>query len=116
MQIVVIFLPLQPKYNQNESSHSCFDFSCCLVAHRGTAMYYAHRNLMQATKQTLDQCFEKAFIEVVDNQLNRLPLPPGTVTHFIYAPYSMKFDQDDFYFYGYQQTSAILQKMYRWIH
>lgn len=84
-----------------------------IVALQCVGMYYAHRNLMQATKQTLDQCFEKAFIEVVDNQLNRLPLPPGTVTHFIYAPYSMKFDQDDFYFYGYQQTSAILQKMYR---
>lgn len=76
-------------------------------------MYYAHRNLMRDTRQTLDQCFEKAFIEVVDNQLNRLPLPSGTVTHFIYAPRRMKLDEDAFYFYGYQQTSAILQKIYR---
>lgn len=76
-------------------------------------MHSAYRNLMQDTKQTLDRCFEKAFIEVVDNQLNSLPLPAGTITHLIYAPARMKLDNDAFYFRGYQQTSAILQKMYR---
>lgn len=84
-----------------------------IVSLQGVGMYYAHRNLMQATKQTLDKCFEKAFIEVVDHQLNRMPLPAGTVTHLIYAPARMRLSADAFYFHGYQQTSALLQKIYR---
>ena len=84
-----------------------------IISLQGAGMYYAHRNLMETTRQTLDKCFEKAFIEVVDNQLNRLPLPAGTVTHLIYAPARMRLDEDGFYFHGYQQTSAVLQKIYR---
>lgn len=66
------------------------------------------------TEATLDACFQKAFDRAVDEQVNSLPLPEGTVTHLIYIPVTPGETppEEVFSFYTSQQTSAILQDVY----
>lgn len=75
---------------------------------------YAMGTIRAKTETTLNACFKKAFDRTVDDQVNNLPLPEGTVTHIIYMPVNPGEtpEEEDFSFYTSQQTAAILQEVY----
>ena len=58
--------------------------------------------------KTLKTAFRKAFDLTVDEQLNALPFPDGTVTHTLLADPAYLQDEEFYSFYTSQQTSAIL--------
>ena len=75
---------------------------------------YAYHALKEKTDVALKAAFRKAFDFLVDEQVNALPYPDGTVTHLIYTPTDSIYLQNEelYSFYTSQQTSAILQDAY----
>lgn len=89
--------------------------ACALVVlFQGVGAGYAYHTLKEKTGVALKASFRKAFDTMVDEQVNALPYPDGTVTHLIYTPADSIYQQDEelFSFYTSQQTSAILQDVY----
>ena len=88
---------------------------CALVIlFQGVGAGYAYHTLKEKADVALKASFRKAFDTMVDEQVNALPYPDGTVTHLIYTPADSIYQQDEelFSFYTSQQTSAILQDVY----
>ena len=56
-----------------------------IVLFQGAGAWYAYRALAEKTDKTLKAAFRKAFDLTVDEQLNALPFPDGTVTHTLLA-------------------------------
>lgn len=86
-----------------------------IFSFQGIGMYHAYKSQVSRTKYFFSDCFERAFIEAMDGQVNSLPLADGTYTHLIYAPCRLRSVSEEvngLLFYGAQQTSAILQKIY----
>ena len=83
-----------------------------IVLFQGAGAWYAYRALAEKTDKTLKAGFRKAFDTVVDEQLNALPFPDGTVTHTLLADPAYLQDEEFYSFYTSQQTSAILQDAY----
>ena len=81
---------------------------------QGVGVGIAYDSLRKEIKLSLDESFKKAFEGVVDGQVNNLPYPDGTVTHFLYYPvdstHTVVLDNKSFYLS--QQSSAILQDYY----
>ncbi len=75
---------------------------------------YAYHTQKEKTDVALKAAFRKAFDFLVDEQVNALPYPDGTVTHLIYTPADSIYLQNEelYSFYTSQQTSAILQDAY----
>lgn len=76
-------------------------------------MVYAYHAQMKEAEQSLNKCFRIAFTETVDNMVNTLPYPNGTVVNLISAPKRMHLDQNEFNFIGSEQTAWILQRVYK---
>ena len=57
-----------------------------IFSFQGIGMYHAYKSQVSRTKYFFSDCFERAFIEAMDGQVNSLPLADGTYTHLIYAP------------------------------
>ena len=88
---------------------------CALVVlFQGIGAGYAYHSLKEKAGVALKAAFRKAFDTLVDEQVNALPYPDGTVTHLIYTPADSLYRQDEelFSFYTSQQTSTILQDAY----
>ena len=88
---------------------------CALVIlFQGLGAGYAYHSQKKKADEALKAAFRKAFDTLVDEQVNALPYPDGTVTHLIYTPADSLYIQDEelFSFYTSQQTSAILQDVY----
>ena len=88
---------------------------CALVIlFQGIGAGYAYHSLKEKAGVALKAAFRKAFDTLVDEQVNALPYPDGTVTHLIYTPVDSLYRQDEelFSFYTSQQTSTILQDAY----
>ena len=88
---------------------------CALVIlFQGLGAGYAYHSQKEKADEALKAAFRKAFDTLVDEQVNALPYPDGTVTHLIYTPADSLYIQDEelFSFYTSQQTSAILQDVY----
>ena len=85
-----------------------------IMAVQYACMRYAYDALKEKTLVTLDGSFKKAFGRVVDDQINNLPYPDGTVTHYLYYPIDSThtYEMEDYSFYISQQSSAILQDYY----
>ena len=83
-----------------------------IVLFQGAGAWYAYRALAEKTDKTLKTGFRKAFDLIVDEQLNALPFPDGTVTHTLLADPAYLQDEEFYSFYTSQQTSAILQDAY----
>lgn len=81
---------------------------------QGIGVGIAYNSLRERTEKTLNECFKKAFNRVVDDQINNLPYPDGTVTHFLYYPVDSThtYEIEDNAFYISQQSSSILQDYY----
>ena len=88
---------------------------CALVVlFQGIGAGYAYHSLKEKAGVALKAAFRKAFDTLVDEQVNALPYPDGTVTHLIYTPADSLYRQDEelFSYYTSQQTSTILQDAY----
>ena len=83
-----------------------------IVVFQGAGAWYAYRSLEKKTGIALKASFRKAFDLMVDEQLNALPFPDGTVTHTLLADPAYLQDEEFYSFYTSQQTSAILQDAY----
>ena len=60
---------------------------CALVVlFQGIGAGYAYHSLKEKAGVALKAAFRKAFDTLVDEQVNALPYPDGTVTHLIYTP------------------------------
>lgn len=76
-------------------------------------MIYAYRNQMKEVEKTLNDCFQLSFMETVDNVVNRMDYPDGTVIGFIYAPESMRLSENEFFFHGSEQLVEQLRTVYK---
>ena len=85
---------------------------------QGIGVWIAYDSLRERTEKALNECFKKAFNRVVDDQINNLPYPDGTITHFLYYPVDTTSTTDygeemeNVNFYLAQQSSAVLQDYY----
>lgn len=75
-------------------------------------MMYAYDNNKKEAERTLNECFRLAFIETVDNQINKLPLPDYTIPFYSYIPQDSISSYDDEAFLGYQQAASFLEEVY----
>lgn len=77
-------------------------------------MFYACTTRLKDTEIELEKCFWMAYNETVDNIVNNLPYPNGTVVHIAYAPDLGKerFDRNKFNKVGSQQMALALQTVY----
>lgn len=75
-------------------------------------MMYAYGNYKKEARRTLNECFRLAFIETVDNQINKLPFPDYTIPFYTYIPRDANRPFDEEIFLGYQQSAAFLQEVY----
>lgn len=76
-------------------------------------MIYAYKAQMKVAEQSLNKCFWMAFTETVDDMVNNLPYPDGTVVNVIYFPHRLGLNQNEFSQVGAQQTAQTLQKVYK---
>lgn len=85
-----------------------------MAAAQRTYIGYALGAFRSKTEATLNACFKRAFDRTVDDKVNNLPLPEGTVTHIIHMPVRPgEIPQEEaFSFHTSQQTAAILQDVY----
>ena len=68
---------------------------CALVVlFQGIGAGYAYHSLKEKAGVALKAAFRKAFDTLVDEQVNALPYPDGTVTHLIYTPADSLYRQD----------------------
>lgn len=98
-------------------AHNVISFSIVgllfIVLAQVGGMIYAYHAQMKEAEQLLNKCFRIAFMETVDDIVNTLPYPNGTVVNLIYAPKRMHLDQNEFSFMGSEQTAWIMQKVYK---
>lgn len=76
-------------------------------------MIYAYDSYKKEARRTLNECFRQAFIETVDNQINKLPFPDYTIPFYSYIPKDEKRPYDERVFLGYQQAASFLQDVYK---
>ena len=76
-------------------------------------MWYAYRNNQKEVERSLNECFRMAFIETVDNQINQLPFPDGTIPFYTYTLKEKKIRFEDRVFMGYQQSATFLKDEYQ---
>lgn len=75
-------------------------------------MFYAYENNKKEAKRILDECFQRAFIETVDNQINNLPLPENSIPFCSYISKDKKVSYGEEAFLAYQQAASLLQDGY----
>ena len=76
-------------------------------------MIYAYKAQMKVAEQSLNKYFWMAFTETVDDMVNNLPYPDGTVVSVIYFPHRLGLNQNEFSQVGAQQTAQTLRKVYK---
>ena len=76
-------------------------------------MIYAYHTQMKEVEKSLNDCFEIAFMETVDNIVNKLDYPDGTVIGYIYAPRRLNRSINEFFFHGSEQVASQLRKVYK---
>ena len=59
-------------------------------------MIYAYKAQMKVAEQSLNKYFWMAFTETVDDMVNNLPYPDGTVVSVIYFPHRLGLSLNDF--------------------
>lgn len=82
--------------------------SLVLLVQTGS-MWYAYQNNIKEVERSLNECFRMAFIETVDNQINQLPYPDGTISFYTYTPKWKKVTFENKTFLEYQQAASFLE-------
>ncbi|WP_418698932.1 sensor histidine kinase [Bacteroides sp.] len=75
-------------------------------------MAYAYDNTKRESERALNECFRLAFIETVDNEINKLPFPDYTVPFYSYILKDSTQTYDDRIFLEYQQAASFLEDVY----
>ena len=75
-------------------------------------MAYAYDNTKREAERALNECFRLAFIETVDNEINKLPFPDYTVPFYSYIPKDSVQTYEDRIFLEYQQAASFLEDVY----
>lgn len=75
-------------------------------------MAYAYDNTKREAERALNECFRLAFIETVDNEINKLPFPDYTVPFYSSLPVDSTQTYDDRIFLEYQQAASFLEDVY----
>ena len=83
-----------------------------IILFQQAGVWFAYHTQMQKTEAVLASSFKETFILVTDAQVNRLPYAEGTLTHMVYAPDSLRLNDEDRQFYYAEQTSVVLQDGY----
>ena len=82
-----------------------------IILFQQAGVWFAYHTQMQKTEAVLASSFKETFILVTDAQVNRLPYAEGTLTHMVYAPDSLRLNDEDRQFYYAEQTSVVLTRM-----
>lgn len=75
-------------------------------------MMYAYDNNKKEAERALNECFRLAFIEAVDNEVNNLPFPNGTIPFYSFLPNDSTKSYEDMVFLSYQQAASFLEDEY----
>lgn len=83
-----------------------------VIAVQISGMIYAYKSNKNEAERALNECFRLAFIETVDNRINNLPFPDGSVPFYSYISKDSTRTYEDEVFLGYQQVASFLESEY----